>query len=228
MVGKTFFSCFMYQSRHSFFSLSSIFLFFMATHWKQRQLLCTTSRTCEVFSAIAETISLLSSYPHSYTMSHQALLEISIIFSSICNPFSSCTNFFAFSTTIFMFSVQSSLGFLRVLKNFACTREIWRPVQPFPIILLANISPQLIWYTCPCFGEVYQPLLSECKRQLGCLSFRKRLVVGAACGGIFLPFLFLRHITYRYKSFSNILKDYLDGLPIVFRQEFVPGMSFSI
>ena len=98
----------MYQPRYSFFSLSSI-LFFMATHWKQKRLLCTTSGTCEVFSAIAETISLLSFYPLSHTMSHQALLEISIIFSWICNPFPSRTNFFTFSLTIFMFSVQSSL-----------------------------------------------------------------------------------------------------------------------
>ena len=109
MVSKIFFFVFHVPAKIFFFSLRSILLLFMATHWKQRRLLCTTSGTCEVFSAIVETISLLSSYPHSYTMSHQALLEISITFSSICNPFPSCTNFFTFSTTIFMFSVQSSL-----------------------------------------------------------------------------------------------------------------------
>ena len=70
--------------------------------------LYATSRTCEVLSAIAETIALLSVYPRLF---HEPsnIVGISIIFSSICNPSSSRTNFFAFSAAIFMLSVQSSL-----------------------------------------------------------------------------------------------------------------------
>ena len=106
---KQLFSCLIYQSRYSnfehapFFFLSSI-----PAHWEQTRLLYATSRTCEVLSAIAETIPLLAVNPWLF---HEPsnIIGISVIFSSIGNHSSSYTNFFAFSMAIFMFSVQSSL-----------------------------------------------------------------------------------------------------------------------
>lgn len=89
---------------------------------------------------------------------------------SILNPLFSLFNFFAFFTAISMFSTQNSLD--NCSQYYVCSKKLcfqtrdarpstfqnlWRPVRPFPMILLANVALRSISYNYPCLQEVWTP-----------------------------------------------------------------------
>ena len=142
--------------------LCSFFLLFKTLRRKATQY--STSRTCEVLSAIADDDSSTGFPPHNST-GHQTWLEY-LLYSLICNLSSSHTNFFAFSMSFSCFLCRV----VRItVPNIFC---VWKTFSHNPA---CQCGPLINFIYLPLFGGSLKTIIVWTRKAIRLLTFQQEI-----------------------------------------------------